>query len=459
MKALEVLKKGRVKYLIYIGIVLIATGISLGFALWGDKFSETVNAFKNVDPLYICLIILIVFASYAFDGLIIYIFCRLYTRRYRWHQGCATTLIGQFYSDITPGATGGQIMEVFTLRKQGMKVANAASIMVMWFIMYQTSLIIFDIIALCVEWQTIITSKPLFIGGLNWEIPLLPLIIIGFALNLSVIAILYMMSFSSRFHNWIIKYGLGFLAKIKLVKNLEEQREKVRIHALNFKNELKRLQTNFPVIIVTFIVFMVMLFARFSIPYFAGLSLNAWGDKSFSAVLLFRSAFLSATHQMVTGLIPLPGSAGVSEMCFEYLFYNYFYYGPDGVTPSALVSSLEPSKVGGVMEGIMSSTQILWRTATFHIVLLVTGIVAAFYHGRPSKSMEYANRKTFVDLQYETYQHDDLNKTELDLVENTQILQNPVKIKRRKKVEKVEKPKEVKKEKIEDNTKWDDFNI
>lgn len=49
------------------------------------------------------------------------------------------------------------------------------------------------------------------------------------------------------------------------------------------------------------------------------------------------------------------------------------------------------------------ATQILWRFATFHLVLLISGIVSAFYHSRGGASVTYASRKTFVTLQLETY--------------------------------------------------------
>ena len=109
---------------------------------------------------------------------------------------------------------------------------------------------------------------------------------------------------------------------------------------------------------------------------------------NFSVGKMFEASFLSGFHQMVTGLIPIPGSAGVSELFFEVLFYNFF----DGGTSAAIRSAN------------VSSAQILWRTATFHIPLVVSGFVAAFYKAKPKEKFTQANRKTFVNLQLETYE-------------------------------------------------------
>lgn len=381
-------KNGTLKYILYILIVLIATGVSLTISLWGDNFNQVLSAFNNADWRYILIMFGIVFASYVVDGFIILIFCRLYTRQYKFHQGIATSMVGQFYSDVTPGASGGQVMQVYTLKSQGIQVSNAASIMVMWFILYQTALIIFDVAAYAVEWEGIMSIKSIDIpmnDGSTLTLPMLPLIIIGFVLNLSVIFMLFVMSYSHHIHNFILHYVIGFLGKIRIIKNPDKTRENLRVQVENFKIELRRLQANVPVVILQIVMFLLLIFMRNCIPYFAGLSLRAFGEgASFNPRLMMDAAFLSSFHQMVTGLIPIPGSAGVSELFYYFLFYNFF----DGVSQPQIVPA----------------TQILWRFATFHVMLVISGLVAAFYRSRGGKEkIGYVNRQTFVDLQLETF--------------------------------------------------------
>ena len=375
-------KKSGLKYVIYILIVLVATGVSLVTSLWGDNFNQVINAFRGADWRWFLLMLGLVALSYVLEALVILVFCRLYTRQYKFHQGLATSLIGQFYSNVTPGASGGQAMQVYTLKSQGIQVSNAASIMVMSFILYQSSLILFDIVAFIFEWNTVLSIN-VNIDQLNWHLPMWPLIVIGFLLNLSVIFLLITMSYSHRFHNFILHHVIGFLGKIRILKNPDGVRESLRVQVENFKIELKRLASNIPVLIVQVIFYLMILFARFSVPYFSAYAVHATGpifDEGYSFVNMLHVCFRTSFHQMVTGLIPLPGSAGVSELFYSYLFADWF---------------------GGI--GVLNSSQILWRTATFHVVLLVTGFVSAFYRSRPKESIHYANRKTFVTLQLETF--------------------------------------------------------
>ncbi len=417
-------KKGNRQYLISISIVLILTFVSLFISFYGagngDFFAGVrliSDALLGCNVWWLACIALLVIASYALDGLVIQIFCRLYTRRYYFHQGVANSLIGAFYTDVTPSSSGGQVMQVYTLKKQGIEVSNAASIMVMWFIIYQLALIVFDVIAILFEWKTISTIKsfsiPNFsIGGWNGEVPMVPLIILGFLLNVSIIVLLFLMSYSHKFHNFIMHYAVGFLAKVKIVKNPDRTRENLRIQVENFKIELKRLQANVPVTILIFVLFLFILFIRFSIPYFAGLALEAYGvDEGFNAARLFDACFRSAFHQMVSGLLPVPGQAGVSELFFSIMFSD-FYVESQKVTANGLVIIRSAS-------ANIVAAQILWRVATFYLILLVSGFVAALYHSTPRETFGYASRQTFVDLQLATF---DARKQSADTLYETKQL-------------------------------------
>ena len=373
-------KNGKLKYVLYILIVLVATGISLTLSLY-NTFDQVIAAFSRSDWRYILVILALVCASYGVDALIFLVFCRLYSRSYKYHQGLATSLVGQFYSSVTPGASGGQVMQVYTMKSQGVQVSNAASIAVMWSILYQSVLIAIDIVALAIDWKDVMAIAPFrFQVGENWvSIPITPLVIFGFGLNLSVIVLLFAMSYSHKFHNFILHYVIGGLAKIRIVKNPDKLRESLRVQVENFKIELKRLQANVPVLILQVILFFFMIMLRSCVPYFAGLALHGFEEFNFFAMV--DSAFMLNFHQMVTGLVPIPGAAGISEFFYNQLYYNAF----------------------GGDQTIINASQIMWRSFTFHIPLLVSGMVAALYRSRPKEGFVYANRKTFVTLQLETY--------------------------------------------------------
>lgn len=399
-------KKSRIKFLAYFLIIIVLTALALFLSLYKD-FNGVKNALEHADWRWLLVIVALVAFSFCIDGFAIFVFSRLYTRKYHFHQGLATSMIGAFYSGVTPGASGGQIMEVYTMKKQGVEASSAASIMVMAFIVYQICLIILGAIGLFFNANllTQIGTFNITIGESVWKIPAIPFTIAGFILNLFVIFLFFIMSYSRKMHNFILHYGIGLLAKMRILKKPDETRESLRIQVENFKIELRRLCSNVPIFILMLVCFSVFLMVRFSIPFFAGLALNGYGyclntDGSlllslneatgqyeavqsigqFDASSCFKAIFLSSYHQMTTGLIPIPGAAGVSEYFFNTIFANFY-----------------------TSQQVTTAAQILWRVSTYHIVLVVGGIVAATYRSSPKNEIHHANRKTFVTLQYQTY--------------------------------------------------------
>ena len=120
---------------------------------------------------------------------------------------------------------------------------------------------------------------------------------------------------------------------------------------------------------------------------------------------------------MVTGLIPLPGSAGVSEYFFTKLFFNsnepkdgFFYiFAQENTTKESYSLTI--------------ASLLIWRFITFIFPIIVAGITTAFYRASP-KEEAYArddipNRGTFVDLQRQTYV---MRKEEVESIVETQRL-------------------------------------
>ncbi len=480
-------KHPKLKFLLYFLIIIVATGLALFLSL-KDDFNGVVSSLTKTDYRYLLLIAGIVVASYLIDAFIIFIFSRLYTRNYKYHQGVATSLIGAFYSAITPGSSGGQVMQAYTMKKQGVETSTAASILIMSFIVYQMALISLGIVSLFFSAGELIGAIGTFNIPFNGDyirIPAIPLTIAGFALNLLVILGLFMMSYSHKFHNFIMNHGINLFAKLHLIKNPDEKRESLRIQVENFKIELRRLFSNIPIFILVFVCFLLILILRFSLPFFAGLALDGYGyrmnvdgslvleaviDSSGATVgykpimslggpnieSFWQAVFLSSYHQMTTGLIPLPGSAGVSEYFFNLMFGSY-YNSPQ----------------------VVSAAQIIWRFLTYHVVILVSGIVSATYRSSPKNEIHHMSRKTFVTMQFETYQvrkasadtmfeTASLSRKEIQMRLKTfgknnkdkQKASTPVEDSEEKKIKKVKK---VKKDNKKDNhsinyDRWDSFS-
>ena len=395
-------KKSAIKYFLNISLVLIATALAIFFAIKDDA-AEIWNTLKTADVKYLLIILGMMVGCIMVRSFILFIFAHLFTRKYHFHQAIAVDQIGQFYNAITPGASGGQIMQAYTYKKQGVQVSSAVSILAMYSIVYQVILIIFGTTSFIVKYDFITAlgyiPTNLKINEVPLNLPIWPLTIVGFLLNVGVIAIVFLMGYWHAFHNFIMGPVIGFLGKIRIIKNPDKQRENLRIQVENFKIEFRRLSTNIPFLLLVVVSFVGYMLLKFSIPYFVG---KALGNQSPSASF-WDCIFLSNYHQMITGLIPIPGSAGVSE----FVFYNLFMNEQNWTTGFFCVFDELHEVDPAATRTLARSSLLVWRSSTFVIPILIGGFVAAFYRSSPKNEVhsqgDIPNRQTFYSLQKETY--------------------------------------------------------
>ena len=395
-------KKTAWKYVLNISLVLIATGLAIFFAIKDDA-NEIWKTLKTADVTYLLVILGMMLGCILVRSFILFCFAHLFVKKYHFHQAIAVDQIGQFYNAVTPGASGGQIMQAYTYKKQGVPVSSAVSILAMYSIVYQIMLIIFGTVSFIIKYDFITAlgyiPTNIKINDVAINLPIWPLTIVGFMLNVGVVAIVFLMGYWHGFHNFIMGPVITFLHKIKIIKDADKQRENLRIQVENFKIEFRRLSTNIPFLLLVVVSFTVYMIIKFGIPYFVG---KALGNQSPSASFL-DCILLSNYHQMITGLIPIPGSAGISEFVFYNLFMNEQNWTSGFFCVFDELNEVDPAAT----RTLARSSLLVWRSSTFVIPILIGGFVAAFYRSSPKNeahmSGDIPNRQTFVSLQKETY--------------------------------------------------------
>jgi len=386
-------KKKNLRYFLYLLLIVVITIVVIWASLY-EKAGEIFSLFQGMNWTYFSILCGSVVGVFLLNSFIIFLFVKLYHKHYRYHQAVANNLVGTFYNAVTPGASGGQVAQIYTFDKQGVSISSAASVMVMSYIVYQICLIFMGLISVLTHIGDVLSIQTidLVINNVTIPVPIVIFVILGFGLNLLVIVLLVFMSYSTRFHNFISTTLINFLAKIHLVKKPDEVREIVRTQVENFRVEFRRLQSNVPFSILLFALTLVVLWINEATPFLCGLSLNGFAEfTSFGDVLnkIFLSVVYTNFHQMITGLIPIPGSSGVSEFVFLRLFSEYY------------------NAEGFAEKGGANAVMLLWRFTTFHIPFFISGIVAATYKSKgiaQDQRLIQSDKKTFVSIQSATYE-------------------------------------------------------
>ena len=343
--------------IIYFVIVVGLTALSFYLTV-GNNVQKIFETLKGANVWYIIAIFGVIIGCIIARSIAIFSLTRIFDKKYMFHRAVAIDQIGSLYRMVTPAGLGSHVMETYTYHKQGIRISNALSILAMYSIVYQVVLILYGVITISVKSDLVNQIRYLNINGTY--ISLWLLVGIGFAFNVLTIGFILLLSYWEPFYKFIRGPIYSLLSKLHLVKDLEASRERLDLSKDNFRNNLKLLLKHVPTLLVTALMFFVYITLSYSVPYIVGLSLN----NASTSANYWDSVLLSNFHQMVTCIIPIPGSSGISELFFYSLFYptnGPKFYSSDEIARASLL---------------------LWRSLVYIIPLIISCLVALFYRPR-----------------------------------------------------------------------------
>ncbi len=359
------IKKQIIRYVIYLIFVLGLTSLAFYLTV-GNKLNDIWETLKTANIWYIVAIFAVVIAIILVRSIVIFCYTRIFEKKYLFHRAIAIDQIGSLYRMVTPAGLGSHVMETYVYHKQGVKVSDALSVLAMYSIVYQIALILYGLITIIVKHNLIteIGYISISFSSSNANISLWLLVSIGFAFNVLSIAFIYFISYWNGFYRFVRGPILRLLKKLHLLKNIEDKQSKLDDAIVNFRGNLKTLSKHIPTLLISVVCFVIYITISYSVPYLCGLSLGNTSEYA----SYFDSVLLSNLHQMVTCIIPIPGSSLVSELFFYQLFYPT--YGPKFYDT----------------ENIARASLLLWRSLMFIIPLFIACLYTLIYRPRKEKS-------------------------------------------------------------------------
>ncbi len=339
--------------------ILFAFSFVVIFLFVQKDFDEIVQIMKTANILMLFITLAIFLLTYLVDGMIIWISAKKYSSSYNLFEGINVSLIGAFFSAITPSATGGQFAQAYILRKQDIKVEKSANMLVLNFIAYELSIIMYCAVTITISYIfNFNTIHRIELFGFDFNFIILSLI--GFAIHIIGITGIILLSYSpwvNRFAFWVVK----MLNKMHILKDKDYVivNGKIEKKINFFRDELKDIKGNFKIFLPMLLLHIIKYTISFSIPFFVALTLNM----KLSFVELGSAIILSSFLHLIITYIPIPGASGGSELFYAVIFRNFFK------TSANVTSSL-----------------LIWRFITFYVGLLI-GFIAtmSFNHRKKTK--------------------------------------------------------------------------
>jgi len=315
-------------------LIFITTGLVLYFSL-KDDYKVVINTILNINKFWLFLGFLLVILYWFTKSIVTVKIARKFKKTYSIKESLKMTLETNFFHAITPFSSGGQPYEIYSLKKNGLRITDATNVSMSCFIVYQIALVLLGIIAIIANY---------FGNFYPDNIVLKRLVTLGFIINFIVIVVLFLLTFTSKISKSLINFGINILCKLKIVKNKEKTKDNFSKYLNDFHDGAKQLLTKKREFILLIGIQFLSLCCLYLIPYALikgiNLSINPF-------IVIITSAYV----MLIGSFVPIPGGTGGLEYGFVAFFSSF---------------------VGDVK---LNAIMLLWRFITYYFGMIIGSII------------------------------------------------------------------------------------
>ena len=342
--------KPRIKRLLNLALILGTLVIVIWISLKSHDLPSTLEVLRRLDlssalPCIGCFFGFLLFEAISLKY---FLFCRGY--RITLLYALYVTTVGQYYSAVTPGASGGQPMQIYHLHQRHVPLGVSTSAMITRFFSFQFMLSVLST-AFWIAYGPFVREQ---VGGGMW------VLIVGYVYNIFTCTLVVTLSVYRRPVVWLAGLIVRIGTKLRLIKQPEETMEKWLKGVETFHESMQTIIRRPRELMVHLLLGAVQLLSLMSVLWFVyvGLELNGhtWGQ----VVTMHLLEYISAAYT------PLPGASGAQEAVFSIYFGKIFS---------------GPSTLAGLL---------LWRFFTYYIAIIggaVVVIVGGLREGRSLREM------------------------------------------------------------------------
>ena len=336
--------KSSKKMVINFALFILLLIVTLWILLRNQDTSGIFNIILHSNGLFIAIGILAMFIYISLEALNIGRTLKLLGNKTSFLKNLKYALIGSFFSGITPAASGGQPMQIYYMRKDGILVSHSTLTLLINLTSMQISTISIAIISVLFNYQYLNTM-------------LVILLILGLLLNIIALSILLASIFSRRLSKWFMKVLIRIMKFFKFI-NMDKKIKKFGKELKTYQKSSKYIKKHKKIILKILLTTFVQFLIYYSVAYWTYRALGLNGHNIIEIITM--QSVLFAT---VSGL-PLPGSVGISEGIFVELFIKYY--------PGNMIRS----------------ATLLNRGISFYIFMIISGIVVVINQKKKKKNEE-----------------------------------------------------------------------
>ncbi|MBQ9943245.1 MAG: flippase-like domain-containing protein [Clostridia bacterium] len=315
-------------------VIFLTIGIVIYLGAANGEIGNAWNALVSSDLRWIGMAFVCYGIYLVFESLGVHVFFRQQGFKPKFGSSLLVSIIGLFYSSVTPAATGGQPMQVFAFKKRGIPPGVSSSALAVKFFCFQVALLGTGLLL----W----VLNPQIVSDCFRSYPAAQVMVItGFVLNGFTVVAVLLLAINKNIVRAIITFIIFLGKKLRIVKDPAGTASRMDATMADFHASVDMVTHHPGKLMVLLLISVIQVMGLMSISYCVyrafGLRGHGYGDVVVLQFLLFIGASFT----------PLPGASGAQEGGFAWMFGSVF---PSDVLFGALL---------------------LWRFMTYYLNLLI----------------------------------------------------------------------------------------
>lgn len=319
-----------------IGMIIVVTFtiITLYLLFTSEEIAKFPELMKRLDMRFLCLGVALMLIYLLVNSTIIYIIGKEISKEITFLKSVYLSFVGQYYSLITPFASGGQPAQIYAMKtRYDIPLSVGTTITVKKFLIFQVVVSLYAIV--------MFFTKIDFV--LNKYSGIIVFIAIGLIVNLFGGILIILLSYSKMAVVKILDFVIIIAKKLHLSKHIH--RENILEHIDDYVKNIEDIKNNKKTMLLLIVMTFIQLTAFFSITYFIYLSLGGKGANYIDILAVQTIVYV------VVSFVPTPGGAGASEGSFYLLFKVFF------------------------SRDVLLYAMALWRIITYYGNMIVSGLI------------------------------------------------------------------------------------
>ena len=291
------------------------------------------EALSHTNILFVVIAAILAFGNIFFEAINHYRTLNLLNNKINFKDALKYAIVGFFFSAITPAATGGQPVQIYSMHKDNISYTNATITILIQSFAYLATMVFLGILGYIINYE--------YISSLGF---------IEYFFFIGVIAngIITAFSLIAMFSKKLSKKLIDFIFRIIKMFNEEKAlsfKKKTTVQIEEYHDSARFILKNKKTIVKTFLTCLCQLISYHSVTFFIYLALGIKGINFIHITLLQSFLYLSVS------ILPLPGTVGVNETGFSLLY--------------------KPM----IALNIVDSAMLLSRGVSFYLYVIITGII------------------------------------------------------------------------------------